>query len=156
MLTVDCEQYLLQTSPSLLMPEEVILSFLLQSLSTPSCTFSSSQPTFLDSQRFRHTPLNTRLSQPRNNKRRPLLYRRPPHRKEPRNRMRRPIRLLNQINSNPPPSTKRRKHPKVTRGFNPHPHAPRQPVSGSRQRVRGGAVVGEEAAGDGGADGEGG
>ena len=69
--------------------------------------------------------------------------------------MSRTIRLLHQIHSDSPPSAKRREHPKVRSRLDTHGHAADFSVAGARS-LGGTAVVGEEAAGDGRSDREGG
>ncbi len=88
----------------------------------------------------RHPPLDARLSQPRNQQRAPLLLRRPEDREELDYR-RLPIRLFNQIHGNTPPRKDRADDPEVSCDCQAGAYA---------------LSVGEEAACDSGADGEGG
>lgn len=87
----------------------------------------------------RHPPLNPWLAQTRNQQRPTLLHRRPKNRKHLRNNTIRPIRLLDQIHCHAPPGQDGREDPEIRGGFHARMHA---------------AAVGEEAAGDCGADGE--
>lgn len=101
--------------------------------------------------RLRHSTLDARLSQPRNNKRRTLLLRSPANREELGDKGIMSVCLLDQINRHSPPSAQRGEHPEVRGCFHAHGNAANFAVAGARG-LGCAAVVGKHAAGDGTAD----